>query len=313
MNQKKSSHNLIGIFFVSMCALIWGFAFLAQRSASSDVPVFTFNGFRFVLAVVTIGIMILVNMLIDKKRGTTRKGWNKSTLIGGTLCGICLFIANNLQQYGVAHTSLGKAGFITALYIVIVPLLSVLVRKRISAHSWIAVALGMVGFTLMCMGNGTSFVFNEADFMLLLCAIGFSMQIIFIDLYVGDTDPFKLTFVQFLVAAVLSLPAMAIEGFPPIEAIGNNIWSILYVGIFSAGIGFTFQTIGQKYATPELATLIMSMESVISLIAGVAILHEPCSTTEFVGCMVVMLAVFVAQLYVPHTMLKPNYSKYFVE
>lgn len=313
MNQKKSSHNLIGIFFVSMCAFIWGFAFLAQRSASSDVPVFTFNGFRFALAVVTIGIMILVNMLVDKKRGTTRKGWNKATLIGGTLCGICLFIANNLQQYGIAHTSLGKAGFITALYIVIVPLLSVLIRKRISLHSWIAVALGMIGFTLMCMGDGASFVFNEADFVLLLCAIGFSMQIIFIDVYVGDTDPFKLTFVQFFVAAVLSLPAMAIEGFPPVEMIGNNIWSILYVGIFSAGIGFTFQTIGQKYATPELATLIMSMESVISLIAGVAILHEPCSTLEFLGCMVVMLAVFIAQFYVPHTMLKPNYSKYFVE
>lgn len=313
MNQKKSSHNLIGIFLVSLCALIWGFAFLAQRSASSDVPVFTFNGFRFALAVVTIGAMILVNMLVDKKRDTTRTGWNKSTFIGGTLCGVCLFIANNLQQYGVAHTSLGKSGFITALYIVIVPLLSVLIRKRIPAHAWIAVALGMVGFYLMCMGDDASLSFNEADYILLLCAIGFSMQIIFIDVYVGDTDPFKLTFVQFLVASVLSLPAMAIEGFPPIEAIGNNVWSILYVGIFSAGIGFTFQTIGQKYTTPELATLIMSMEAVISLIAGVAILHEPCGTTEFIGCMVVMFAVFIAQLYVPHTMLRPNYSKYFVE
>lgn len=313
MDNKKSSHNLIGIFFVSVCALVWGFAFLAQRSASSDVPVFTFNGFRFALAVVTIGIMILINKPIDKKRGASRHGWNKSTFIGGTFCGICLFIANNLQQYGISRTSLGKAGFITALYIVIVPLLSVLIRKRITTHSWIAVALGIVGFYLMCMDDGASLSFNEADFILLLCAIGFSMQIIFIDVYVGDTDPFKLTFVQFLVAAVLSLPAMAIEGFAPIEAIRDNIWSILYVGIFSAGIGFTFQTIGQKYTTPELATLIMSMESVIALIAGVAILHEPCSTTEFVGCMVVMLAVFIAQFYVPHTMLRPNYSKYFVE
>lgn len=312
MNNSKS-HNLIGVFFVSVCAFIWGFAFLAQRSASADVPVFTFNGFRFALAVVVIGAMILVNTLTDKKRGTHRIGWNKSTFIGGALCGICLFIANNLQQYGVAHTSLGKAGFITALYIVIVPLLSVLIRKRVSTNSWIAVFLGIAGFYLMCMSEDASLSFNEADYMLLLCAIGFSMQIIFIDVFVGDTDPFKLTFVQFLVASVFSLPAMAIEGFPPLQAIESNIWSILYVGIFSAGIGFTFQTIGQKYASPELATLIMSMESVIALIAGVAILNEPCGTTEFMGCMAVMLAVFIAQLYVPHTMLKPNYSKYFVE
>ena len=309
----RKSHNLLGVFFVSMCSLIWGFAFLAQRSASSDVPVFTFNGFRFALAVVTIGVMIAINTLIDKKKGTTRPGWTKNTFIGGALCGVCLFIANNLQQYGIAHTSLSKAGFITALYIVIVPLMSVLIRKRVPINSWFAVFLGIIGFYLMCLGDGASLSFNEADWILLLCAIGFSAQIIFIDTYVGETDPFKLTFVQFLTAALLSLPAMAIEGFPPASAIADNIWSILYVGIFSAGIAFTFQTIGQKYSPPELATLIMSMESVIALIAGVAILHEPCSTTEFIGCVIVMLAVFLAQLYVPHTMLRANYSKYFVE
>lgn len=135
----------------------------------------------------------------------------------------------------------------------------------------------------------------------------------FIDIFVDEVDPLKITFIQFVVASLLSLPAMAIEGFPPVSAIQANIMPILYVGIMSAGVGFTFQTIGQKYAPPELATLIMSLESVIAFIGGVAFLHESYSTKEFVGCIIVLLAVFLAQISIPHTMLKPNYSKYFID
>lgn len=163
----------------------------------------------------------------------------------------------------------------------------------------------------MCINGDSGLTY--ADGVLLLCAIMFSLQIMFIDIFVDEVDPLKITFIQFVVASLLSLPAMAIEGFPPVSAIQANIMPILYVGIMSAGVGFTFQTIGQRYAPPELATLIMSLESVIAFIGGVAFLHESYSTKEFVGCIIVLLAVFLAQISIPHTMLKPNYSKYFID
>ena len=307
---KQKSHNLTGILFCSLCALVWGFAFIAQQKASSDVPTFTFNGLRFSLAVVTIGIFILVNTIVDKKKGTKRIGWNKSTLVGGVLCGLSLFVANNLQQYAIAHTSIGKTGFITALYIVFVPLFNVLLRRRIPTNGKFAIVFAVLGFYIMCIDGDSGLTY--ADALLLLCAIMFSLQIMFIDVFVSDADPLKLTFVQFVVASILSLPAMAIEGFPPASAIGANIIPILYVGIMSAGVGFTFQTVGQKYAPPELATLIMSLESVIAFIGGVAFLHESYSTKEFVGCIIVLLSVYLAQINVPHTMLRANHSKYFI-
>lgn len=308
---KQKSHNLTGILFCSLCALVWGFAFIAQQKASSDVPTFTFNALRFSLAVGVIGIFILINMLIDKKKGTTRIGWNNATFVGGALCGLSLFVANNLQQYGIAHTTVGKTGFITALYIVIVPLLNLLLRRRIPTNGKFAIVLAVLGFYIMCINGDSGLTY--ADGVLLLCAIMFSLQIMFIDIFVDEVDPLKITFIQFVVASLLSLPAMAIEGFPPVSAIQANIMPILYVGIMSAGVGFTFQTIGQKYAPPELATLIMSLESVIAFIGGVAFLHESYSTKEFVGCIIVLLAVFLAQINIPHTMLKPNYSKYFID
>lgn len=309
---ERKSHNLLGTFFVSLCALVWGFAFVFQQQASSSVPFFTFNGLRFSLAVAVIGLMLVVNFFVDKKRAKKSKPFNKATLIGGALCGICLFLANNLQQYGIEHTSVGKTGFITALYIVIVPMLGILVRHRVSPFCKFAIAIGVLGFYLMCM-TGADVSFTEADGMLLLCAVMFSLQIMFIDQYVDETDPFKLTFVQFVVAALLSLPAMAVQGFPPASALSGNILSILYVGIFSAGIGFTLQTVGQKYTPPELCTLIMSLESVIALVSGVAILGETYTAKEFVGCLLVLFAVFLAQQHVPQIMLKVNDSKFFID
>lgn len=309
--QEKKSHNLIGVFFCSLGAFVWGFAFIAQRQASSSVPVFTFNGFRFSLAVVVLALFLLVCTLWDKKKGIKRTGWNKETLFCGIMCGISIFIANNLQQYGITHTTVGKAGFITALYIVIVPILSILLRRRVAANSSFAVLIAVVGFYIMCIDSDGGLTY--ADGMLLLCSVGFSLQIMFIDVYVSKTDPLKLTLVQFLVASILSLPAMAIEGFPPLSVVGENILPILYVGILSAGVGFTLQTMGQKYLAPELVTLIMSLESVIAFVGGVAFFNESYSPKEFAGCILVMLAVFLAQFNFPHKMLKASHSKFFIE
>ena len=215
------------------------------------------------------------------------------------------------DRQGIAHTTVGKTGFITALYIVIVPLLNLLLRRRIPTNGIFAIVFAVLGFYIMCINGDSGLTY--ADAMLLLCAIMFSLQIMFIDVYVDECDPIKLTFVQFVVASLLSLPAMAIEGFPPASAVGQNIIPVLYVGIMSAGVGFTFQSIGQKFAPPELATLIMSLESVIAFIGGVAFLHESYSAKEFAGCIIVLLSVFLAQLSVPHTMLKANHSKFFID
>ena len=190
--QQKKSHNLMGTFIVSMCALVWGFASVFQQQASTDVPFFTFNGLRFSLAVCFIAVIIVINHFIDKKRGKKSKPFNKETLIGGSLCGLCLFLANNLQQVGIERTTVGKTGFITALYIVIVPLLGLLVRHRVSPFCRVAIAVGVLGFYLMCM-TGADVTFTDADGVLLLCAVMFSLQIMFIDQYVDMTDPFKLS------------------------------------------------------------------------------------------------------------------------
>ncbi len=293
-----------------LCAIIWGFAFSAQRTASGHLSAISFNGLRFFLAVGVLLVTVFAFDFVKKKKGIAIIGWNKDTLIGGAICGVALFIANNLQQYGVSLTSVGKASFITTLYIVIVPVLALLMRRRPSIICRFAILVAVVGFYLMCMTENLSV--TTGDFMVLLCAFVFSFQILFIDIYAQHADPVKLTFVQFLVAAIISVPAMAIDGFPAAADINASIISVLYVGILSAGVAFTLQTAGQQRTEPAIATLLMSLESVFGLIGGVIILYESPTVRELAGCLLVFIAVFMAQLNIPKTFLQANNRKYFI-
>ncbi len=305
--------SIMGNAMLFACAVIWGFALVAQRNASESLGAFAFDGLRFFLATAVLLVSVIVKDLIMIKQGKRSKGFNKSTLLGGLLCGISIFFGNNLQQLGVELTSIGKAGFITSIYIVIVPIFALFAHRKPTIKSINAILIALLGFYLMCL-TGDVANFNKGDLLVLGSAVMISLQIVFIDLFVKDCDPFKLTLVQFFVASVMSVPAMAIEGFPTVEAINVNIGSVLYVGLLSAGVAFTLQTIGQRFTKPETATLIMSLESAVGLIAGVIFFKEEHSAVEIAGCMLVFISIFVVQFPSFRIMLKPiGRSKFFIE
>ena len=300
--QKK--HTTFGNIILLLCATVWGLAFAFQRRAAGSINPIAFNGLRFTLATFVLLITLVVFELIDRKRGVKRTGWNKSTIIGGVLCGISLILASNLQQYGIESTSAGRASFITALYIVLVPVLGLLIGKKLGVLSRFAIPIALAGFWLMCTSDDGGL--GIGDLLGLASTLFFAIQIQFIDIFGKDSDPIKITFVQFFTCALVSIPGMAIAGFPPTNTFTdfNNLINLLYVGIFSAGIGYTLQTVGQKYTEPSVASLIMSLESVVGLIGAVLILHEVHSNAEMAGCLLVFLAVILAQFSIPRKFLR---------
>lgn len=273
-------------------ALIWGFAFSAQSRAAEYLDAISFNGLRFLLAAATIGVILGVYEFVAFKTGKPRAKWNKSTVMGGLLCGAILFVANNLQQLGIESTTVGKASFITSLYIVIVPVLGILRGKRTRANVWIAVIIAVAGFYTMCISE--NFSLSLGDLLVLLCAFMFSFQISFLDIFIEGNSPVRFTFMQFVGAAALSVPAMAINGFPAAQNINACILPMLYVGVMSAGVAFLLQTAGQKLTPPTTATLLMSLESVFGLLGGMMILGERPTASELAGCAVIFIAVFIA-------------------
>ncbi len=307
LEDRKNSIFGSGILFV--CALIWGFAFVPQSQATGTIGFVAFNALRFAQAVLVTAIILIVQHFVSKKFSKPVVGWNKSTFIGGTLAGSVLFLATNIQQYGLPMTTVGKASFITAMYIVFVPLLGLLMGKKPTLMCCYAILLAIVGFFLMCNDGNMSVGLGDA--IILICALLLAVHICFIDLYCPETDPIKLTFVQFFVCAALGVPAMAIFGFPTLTEIQNTIFPLLYLGVASAGIGFTLQTIGQKYTDPAIATLIMSLESIVGILAGTLILKEHHSMVQLTGCLLVFIAVFLAQFKIHKTMLtfeKANFA-----
>lgn len=294
MNNSHRKNASFGNLMLFSCAVIWGFALVAQRKASNNMQAFSFNAMRYFLATAVLALSVLASELIGKKTGNRAEKFNKSTIIGGMLCGVSLFFGNNLQQIGVSMTSVGKASFITVMYIVIVPIICLLRHKKPTAKVCYAIFVSMIGFFLMSLSGGQSIVLG--DVIELFGAIMIAFQIVFIGIYAPDCDPFKLTFIQFVTASVLSVPAMAIEGFPTVDIINSNILSVLYVGILSAGIAFTFQTLGQRHTEPTTASLLMSLESIVGMIGGVLFFKEVYSVRELCGCALVLLAVIVVQI-----------------
>ena len=277
-----------------LCALVWGFAFAFQRSAANQIHPIAFNGLRFSLASAVIFIFLVIYEAVNKKRGIKTVGFNKSTILGGIICGISLLLASNLQQYGMQYTSAGRASFITALYIVLVPVLGLLAGRRLGVLSRFAIPVAIAGFWLMCASGDEPI--GIGDWFGLASTLLFALHISFIDIFGQDADPIKITLVQFVTCAVLSVGGMGIVGFPSPSVVAESIVPLIYVGVFSAGIGYTLQTIGQKYTEPSIAALIMSLESVVGMIGGVIILHEAHTAVELAGCALVFVAVVFAQM-----------------
>lgn len=283
-----------------LTAFIWGVAFVAQSVGGDQVGCFTFNGVRSILgAVVLLPVIAFLDHQKKKELGEkeflTQKGDAKTLLIGGLCCGIMLCIASNFQQYGISFTTVGKAGFITALYIIIVPILGLFMKKRVGAKVWFGVILSTVGLYLLCM-TSESFSISKGDFLVLICAGFFSLHILIIDYFSPKCDGVRLSCIQFFVCGVISLAAAFLFETPNLTAILAGWLPILYAGVMSCGVAYTLQIIGQKNMDPTVASLILSLESVFSVLAGWLILKQTLSGRELFGCVLMFGAIILAQL-----------------
>jgi len=277
-----------------LAAFIWGTAFVAQSIAAEYVSPFTFNAVRAVIAFFFLLGLCAVLRTVKKKQGTVQATSRKDLLIGGLCCGTALAVASNLQQKGIETTTSGKAGFITALYIVLVPIAGIFLNRKVGKLVWMGVALAVSGLYCLCITEG--FTIASGDFYLLGCAVCFTVQIMSIDHFAQKVDGVELSCAQFFVVAVISTVGMLMTESPTIEAISQCLLPILYVSIFSSGIAYTLQILAQKDSNPTVVTLLLSLESVFATVAGAVILHDQLSAREYLGCGLMLLAVILAQL-----------------
>ncbi len=286
MEKKTMGSNLL----LGLAALIWGVAFVAQSVGMEYVGAFTFNASRFL-----IGGAVLIPLIRAGNRGKERnKAGEKMAVKGGICCGFVLFVASSFQQFGVAHTTVGKAGFITALYIVIVPLLGIFMKKKVSWSVWLSVALATVGMYLLCMTEGLKV--GRGDVLVFLCAVCFSFHILVIDYFSPKADGVVISCVQFFTAGICSAVMALIFETVSIASVAAAWAPILYAGVMSCGVGYTLQVVAQKNTDPVLASLILSLESAFSLLAGWVILGQKLSPKELGGCLLVFLAIILAQI-----------------
>ena len=272
--KKKSLHSSA---MLTLTALIWGVAFVAQSEGMNYVGAFTFNACRFI-----IGGMVLIPCIFLLRKENGRQ-WaqlkpeeqlrqRKTGIIGGVCCGIFICAASTLQQFGIAQTTVGKAGFITSLYIIIVPILGLFLRKKVGLNIWASVAIAAAGMYLLCITEG--FSISRGDFLVFLCAIGFSLHILVIDYFSPKADGVVISCVQFFTAGIISSVFMFLFERPTWEAVMAAWAPVLYAGVMSCGVGYTLQVVAQKDVEPTIASLIMSLESVFSLLAGWVLLGQ---------------------------------------
>lgn len=282
-----------------MAALIWGCAFVAQSVAMDFIGPFTMNGVRSLLGSLVLVPYILLTRQMKKKRGQQlptgeQKKVNKMSVIGGIFCGIALTLGSTLQQFGIQTTTVGKAGFITALYIVLVPVLGIFMGKRISSKVVVAIMLSVAGLYMLCMKG--SFSLQTGDVLMLLCALAFSFHILLIDYFSPRGDGVVISCIQFLVCGVICGAGMLLFERPSLTQILSAWLPILYAGVMSCGVAYTLQIVGQKGMSPTISSLILSLESVFSVLAGWVILHQALSRKEVIGCILMFAAIILAQL-----------------
>lgn len=294
-------NNLKGSLILCTAALIWGLAFVAQSGAAEYVPPFTFNALRSFIGAIALCIFYKIVNRKEKTPFIPKEG-SKSYLIAAVVCGVCLAVSINFQQFGISYYPKGvaseaRAGFITALYVILVPVFSVFFRKKVSPAIWLAVAVAIVGIYMLCFSGGVGGIYF-ADLLVFLCAINFTLHIMAVDRFVGVTGGIKLSIMQFTVAGVISLVLALI--FELDSIVLSNVLAaapqILYLGIMSSGVAYTLQIVGQKYAEPAVASLSMSLESVFAALGGWLISGNALSGRELLGCSLVFAAIIVAQL-----------------
>ena len=287
----------IGGVMLTIATLIWGTSLVAQSIGTNLIGPFTFNAVRFL-----IGAFVLLPLISIKgyqkskhqiKFGNPPKR-NYPLIKGGLICGAIIFVTASLQQTGIAYTTVGKAGFITALYIIIVPVIGLFLGRRINLKTWGCILLATMGMYLLCIDE--KLVLGFGDTLVLLCALSTSIHILTIDFYSSKVDCIKLSCLQFLVCGVLSLAAAFMFESPQLKSVISAGVPILYTGILSCGIAYTLQTVGQKNVSPAAACLILSLESVFSVLFGWIVLKETLNSKEAVGCALMFLATVISQI-----------------
>ena len=311
-------------FYLLLTAAIWGVSFVAQSVGMEYVGPFTFNGVRSLIGAAFLVPCILFLFWRNKIKNSSQENFqsnaknssrnsiparerncqnsssahDRTLLLGGICCGLILAAASSLQQIGIQYTAVGKAGFLTAVYIVLVPVLGLFLKKRCSPLVWISVILAFAGLYLLTAADGFSSI-ESGDLMLLAGAFLFAIHILVIDYFSPRCDGVKMSCIQFLVCGILCTAIALITEHPQISAILTAAVPILYAGILSCGIAYTLQIIGQKSMNPTVASLILSLESAISVLAGWLILGQKLSFREILGCVIVFAAIILAQLPMP--------------
>ncbi|SHJ68626.1 DMT family transporter [Hespellia stercorisuis] len=278
-----------------LTAFIWGMAFVAQKVGMDYVGPFTFNALRSLIGVVA---LLPVVAFLDRQRAHMHMPaatWKSKELwIGGLLCGIFLCLGSTLQQFALMHSSVGKVGFITTIYILFVPILGLFLKKRVSLNIWIGVLIALAGMYLLCITE--NFSIAPGDLLALICALAFAFQILIVDHFSPRVDGVRLSCIQFLVCSIICSVGMFAVEAPKLTNVLNAWMPLLYAGVLSCGVAYTLQIVAQKHAEPTIASLIMSLESVFSVIGGWLLLGQVLSVKESFGCVLVFAAVVLAQM-----------------
>lgn len=287
--------NLKKNLLLVLTAFIWGTGFVSQSIGTDYVGPFTFLAMRSYIGAAALlpCIFFLGKILPSNDKNSAEKG-TKTLVTGGICCGAALFCASIFQQIGIMHTTVGKAGFLTALYIIIVPVLGLFFKKRVSAVVWISAVISVFGMYLLCVKE--SFAISRGDMLVMLCALMFSVHILVIDHFSPKVDCVKMSCIQFLVCALISTVFMIIFEKPHFSEIWSAKAAILYSGVLSSGVGYTLQIIGQQGNDPTVSSLILSLESVFSMISGWIILGEKFSPKEAVGSLLIFAAIILSQI-----------------
>ena len=314
MKAQVKTHKLRNTFFLFLTAMIWGAAFVAQSVSMDYIGPFTFICLRSVIGGLFLIPVIIVldgirkksqnesadvvnseNILHIETEEKQRLSWkNKQLIEGGIVCGIFLFFANCFQQTGIQYTTVGKAGFITTFYIIIVPLIGLFFKKYCGILTWIGVVVALAGLYFLCITQ--KLTIQRGDALILCCSVLYAGQILAIDHYNPFVDGVKMSCIQFLTGGILGAVFMLLFENPSLAMILSAAGPILYTGIMSTGVGYTLQIVGQKGLNPTVAALILSLEAVFSALSGYAFLHQVLTTRELIGCVLMFIAIVLAQL-----------------
>lgn len=283
-----------GEIFLTLCAMIWGSSLIPQKMGSLYLGPFSFGAARFLLGAV---VFFPISLLLGRREHGVTPCRPGILALGGSLCGIALFLGAFFQQRGLAATTVGKAGFITAMYIVLIPVFGLFLHRKTAPIIWAGISLAAVGLYFLCISE--TFAFSQGDFYVLIGAIFWAIQIMLVDSLANKVNSLHLVLIEFIVAGVLSAVAAAVWESPAPQAFAASLFPILYSGIMVVGVAYTLQALGQKTVNPSVAGLIFSTESVFGVLSGALVLHEVMNARELFGCILMFCALIVTQLKLP--------------